>query len=98
MVVATPAQGSNFLQVQARLFATPNDLEARLRCLRKRTCRPRRMSSVRLVKWKCKVCRFIMESIEPPAKCGMCKAEAHKIKEVRYGRRLKSGTEVAESD
>ena len=52
----------------------------------------------RVKKWRCKVCRFIMESIEHPKECVMCKAEAHKIKEVRYSRRSKSGLEVAESD
>lgn len=53
---------------------------------------------VRIKKWKCKVCHFIMESVEHPKHCVMCKAEKHKIKELRYGKRSKSGLELAESE
>ncbi len=52
----------------------------------------------RVKKWKCKVCRFIMTAVEHPKECAMCKAEAHKMKEVRYGKRSKSGLELAESE
>lgn len=31
-------------------------------------------------KWKCTVCKFVMESMNEPKKCTNCDADAHKIK------------------
>jgi len=31
-------------------------------------------------RWKCTVCKFIMESGDEPKKCVNCDAESHKIK------------------
>ena len=49
-------------------------------------------------KWKCKVCHEIIETETQPKKCPFCNADQHKIKEVRYGKRSKSGLELAESE
>ena len=49
-------------------------------------------------KWKCKICHDIMEAEVHPKNCVFCNADSHKIKEVRYSRRSKSGLEVAESE
>ncbi|GEM_PF-2691724 len=49
-------------------------------------------------KWKCKVCHEIIEAAEHPEICKFCHAGVHKIKEVRWGKRSKSGLELAESE